>query len=310
MIEKLSYSSANAYPAKLLCHLHRFRETFFPMHLQLFLTNKCQLHCPYCSCSKRDKELSISFNLLEEYIKELRQLGLKAVTVTGGGEPLLYDRFEDVIDLLRYYGLKIGLVTNGIAIKQYPKILFQAMDWIRVSYDKYRGGIPDLHDGIRYAFSYVYHEGSFSDPGLHALIASAKINKITHLRIVSDILKEDSEKQYLGQVFYDMPDNVILQDRKEYTKGTKHCWVCMVKPVLDVDGVFYPCCGAQYAVKNNTRRMPLSLNMGDLDRFKENYLIPQVPFDGTVCYKCYYDKYNDTLETIKYMHNIKHQDFI
>ena len=305
MIEKLSYSSANAYPAKLLCHLHRFREAFFPMHLQLYLTNKCQLNCTYCSCSKRDRELSISFPLLEEYIKELRQLGLRTVTVTGGGEPLLYDRFGDVVSLLRSYGLGIGLVTNGIAIKKHPKELFKEMDWIRISYDPNRKGIPDLHEGVKYAFSYVYSGGSMDEPGLNSLMAAAKMGKLTHLRIVSDILKDDKLP-----VFKNVPKNVIVQDRTGYVHGSPHCWISLVKPVLDVDGIFYPCCGAQYAVKDQERHMPLALNMGTLEGYINNYISHQRPFDGGVCFKCYYDNYNDTLQTIKLMDKIQHKDFV
>ena len=179
---KESYSSASEFPLKLLRHMHRLLVAIRPIHPQIIVTNKCQLNCKYCSCKKRDRTQEIRFQLLRDYIERLAQLGAKGVTLTGGGEPLLYPQFKETVELLLDENLKIGLVTNGIAMKKWPKHLFRAMDWIRISVDGHRTELPKIYKDVKVAYSWVYtRDADFGDPKLWDLVYQAKKGKSPYL---------------------------------------------------------------------------------------------------------------------------------
>jgi len=124
---------------------------------------------------------------------------------------------------------------------------------------------------------------------------------------VTDINRDNT--RFPGNLPTDEP-RIILQNRASYTRGSSRCWLALVKPVVDVDGMMYPCCGAQYAVRGGDNRLPSRLCMGNIDNFISEYLGPQKPFDGSICDKCYYSEYNDVLGKIKEMQHLEHVEFV
>ncbi len=110
-----------------------------PVTVELDLTNLCNHACPSCSFSYlvnivRD---SIEFDLAQLIIKDLSEMGVKAVTFSGGGEPLLYgeDRILELMRQCRSAGMDVGLITNGSKITK-PDFI-DVCTWMRVSLDGY-----------------------------------------------------------------------------------------------------------------------------------------------------------------------------
>ena len=303
-MSRSSFTSASAFPAKLFGYVDKFVGGVKPVHVQLNISNACQLKCSFCSCRDRDRHIYMYDQLFTDYVDRLCNLGMEAVTITGGGEPLMHPQFKEFVEYLFAKGVKVGLVTNGIAVRNWPVALFKKMDWIRVSYDISRKGIPKLHDGVQWAFSYVYQNGAEKTKDFQTLFQMAKEGQLTHLRVVTDIHDDNAS----------LPDithpNVIMQNRSYHTRGCEGCWISLAKPVIDVAGLFFPCCGAQYAVPGEERNYNAKLCMGDLDSFVENHIVPQKPFDGRVCQKCYYSKYNEALDGIKQYPSLMHREFI
>jgi MoaA/NifB/PqqE/SkfB family radical SAM enzyme len=312
----LSYTSANALPAKLL-HPRVYgvlKLKFEPMHVQLCLTNKCQLSCSYCSCGKRDRKQEASRGRLDRDLSALYHAGMDAVTITGGGEPLLYPELDRVLLGLTKNRAKIGLVTNGIGLKAWPMDIYKVLSWIRISFDSDRRELPDIDplaetQGIvKPAFSYVYRKGDEKDQNLWTLYQWAKNRRLTHLRIVTDILHppefiDNSVRQI-------RTDNVILQDRRSYREGARKCWISLIKPVVDVDGTVYPCCGAQYALDDDSHLFPPDMAMGNVQEYLDHHVQPQTPFDGSKCKKCYYHQYNELLDILKSVDDLEDVPFV
>lgn len=303
MPSKESYTSASAFPCKLYGCVEDYRNGFRPTHVQLNISNACQLNCEFCSCKDRDRKMYMDFGLFKEYMDVLRKRGMDAVTITGGGEPLLHPRFQDMVEYLVSKGVSVGLVTNGIAVRKWPVELYQKMSWIRVSFDASRKSLPDLYDGVKWAFSYVYSAGAEDTPEFKHLVEQAGGRLITHLRVVTDIFDDDATLPDI-----DVP-NVIMQNRSTYTGGAKDCWISLIKPVIDVTGLFFPCCGTQYAIPDGTRDYHKALCMGNLDSFLKQ-LDGQIPFYGGRCVKCYYDKYNEALRGMVDFMGATHKEFI
>jgi hypothetical protein len=59
--------------------------------------------------------------------------GTKAIEFSGGGEPLLWPNFSDGVLYAKNQGLKVSLITNGLALQDIPKGTLEEIAWIRVS---------------------------------------------------------------------------------------------------------------------------------------------------------------------------------
>ena len=80
---------------KLIANLDRFlvfqkTRKLHPITLDVAPSNNCNLNCEFCSVKNRDKNVSLrldqAIHCTEMYLKR----GLKAVELTGGGEPLTW----------------------------------------------------------------------------------------------------------------------------------------------------------------------------------------------------------------------------
>ena len=126
-----SYTSADVIPPKLL--LNEGVNQLQPIHVQWIPTNQCNLHCTYCSCSQRDRSLEMNFARAQAVIQELSGLGCRAVTITGGGEPLCYDYISKTIQCFHQNGIAVGLVTNGTLLNRLDRDILSLITWCRIS---------------------------------------------------------------------------------------------------------------------------------------------------------------------------------
>lgn len=97
-----------------------------PIHAWLAAHDLCNHKCSFCSVGERAGD-SLSFKVIEKYFLELRELGLKAVTLSGGGNSILYKcketgaDFNDLVTFLYGIGLEIGVITNGMPMIQWGR---------------------------------------------------------------------------------------------------------------------------------------------------------------------------------------------
>lgn len=153
-----------------------------PVVTHLMLTDTCQHSCAFCSVQTREGN-SLTMQQIKGYLDQLIPLGLKAVILSGGGNPILYkngeDNFNDVVRYLHGLGLEIGLITNGLPMVDYeiettgryrrswkgvrPSTLDRCT-WIRISmsgldHKENEVYVPDIdHTKTTLGFSYVYHD--------------------------------------------------------------------------------------------------------------------------------------------------------
>lgn len=95
-----------------------------PIHAWLAAHDLCNHRCSFCSVGERAGDV-LSFNIIKPYFETLTELGLKAVTLSGGGNSILYKcretgaDFNDLVDFLYGLGLQIGVITNGMPMTDY-----------------------------------------------------------------------------------------------------------------------------------------------------------------------------------------------
>jgi len=115
-----------------------------PVHIRVKPTNHCNHKCWYCAY--RTEDLSLGDDMEEKdaipadkmlaLAHEFVDIGVKAVTFSGGGEPLLYKPLPDVINILATGGIRIAALSNGSNLKGRMADAFaKHATWIRISLD-------------------------------------------------------------------------------------------------------------------------------------------------------------------------------
>ena len=128
-------------PRKVFYHTDRIHELAStgdtrPIHMTIGLTNYCNHKCAWCyinwnqagKLSTRSgnqglnaKKAINADNRIIEAVDEAREMGLKAVTIVGDGEPTMHPRFVALIDSLGALNIDIGIFTN-VSTRQ-PEVL-------------------------------------------------------------------------------------------------------------------------------------------------------------------------------------------
>ncbi len=111
-----------------------------PVYIRIKPTNKCNHNCNYCHYKNAYLDLDeycptdeIPYDKMMEIVSDLAELGVKAVTFSGGGEPLLYPYIEDAMEGILNNGIDLSIITNGSLLKGRAAELLTKAKWVRIS---------------------------------------------------------------------------------------------------------------------------------------------------------------------------------
>ncbi|RKX74263.1 MAG: anaerobic ribonucleoside-triphosphate reductase activating protein [Spirochaetes bacterium] len=153
-------------------------------------TAGCNLRCPYCHNPELVSGAPHSDMLP---IKEFRSFLLKRKAVLGGvcitgGEPLLHQDIDELIDYIHELGLKVKIDTNGT----FPELLrsikpdYIAMD-VKTSLSKYhllKGNSPYLEEKVLSSLKYIISSGiphEFRTTVVPGIVDAEDIREIVNL---------------------------------------------------------------------------------------------------------------------------------
>jgi hypothetical protein len=154
-----------------------------PVVTHLMITDTCNHSCAFCSVQARAGD-SLPFSTITGYLDILLKYGLKAVILSGGGNPILYrckdtgKTFADVVDHIHKHGLEMGLITNGMPLRSrwkgsnttrkswstVPPDTLDKLTWVRISmsgfdHEEREVYVPQVdHSKTTLGFSYVAHD--------------------------------------------------------------------------------------------------------------------------------------------------------
>jgi radical SAM protein with 4Fe4S-binding SPASM domain len=115
-----------------------------PIHIRIKPTNFCNHRCSYCAYRADNLQLgedmnerdSIPKEKMMEIIDDLEEIGVKAVTFSGGGEPFCYPHFLDTIKKLSKTKIKFASLTNGSLLRgEIAELFAKHATWVRISID-------------------------------------------------------------------------------------------------------------------------------------------------------------------------------
>lgn len=107
-----------------------------PLVVELDTTEVCDLACPGCVSEDlvAQKRRFTNDRLLSLGV-ELKESGVKAVILIGGGEPLMHPVIGKFMQYLGENDVHLGITTNGTLIDRYMDIIAQFSSWTRISMD-------------------------------------------------------------------------------------------------------------------------------------------------------------------------------
>lgn len=118
-----------------------------PFYIRLKPTNMCNHHCAYCTYGSGnttqktenrdciDHRAVMPWEKMMEIIDDMGQMHVKAVTLSGGGEPLTYPHIVEAVEKIKDYGMDLSLISNGELLDEKRAELFYDAKWVRISFD-------------------------------------------------------------------------------------------------------------------------------------------------------------------------------
>lgn len=143
---------------KIFAHLEELQKAkggdrIAPIYVRIKPTNRCNQNCYYCHYKNPYLLLDqykptdeIKREKLLEIIQDFKDIGVKAVTFSGGGEPLLYPHIEEVMEAVIKAGIDLSVITNGSLLLGRKAELLEQAKWVRISLES---GCAETYSKIR-----------------------------------------------------------------------------------------------------------------------------------------------------------------
>ncbi|MBF0444446.1 MAG: radical SAM protein [Magnetococcales bacterium] len=220
------------------------RKVIAPVHIRIKPTNHCNHDCWYCAYKVDHLQLGediveadvIPEKKMAEIVEDIIDMGVKAVTFSGGGEPLLYKTLPDTVERLAQGGVRVATLTNGSNLKgRMADSLAKYGTWVRISidawddlsYNKARGikgdnfsqivrnmrNFADKKSPCVLGVSFVVTQDNYKH-----LIEACSIFKnagVNHVKLSAVVISNDGRKnnQYHGEIMEEV-SGLIAQAQK------------------------------------------------------------------------------------------------
>ena len=110
-----------------------------PVAVEIDPSNLCTQNCVWCMFKdfKQRERVSLDPAIMDDLIADLGEFGVKAITFTGGGEPLVNPATPGAMRRASEFGMQVGLVTNGDMLEREDvfKSISENCRYVRLSID-------------------------------------------------------------------------------------------------------------------------------------------------------------------------------
>ncbi len=234
-----------------------------PITGEIDLTNACNHRCAWCTYGDlRTKGETIPIESIKTTIKDLAEMGTKAITFTGGGEPLVHKHFAEIIRFTHEQGLEIGLISNGGKLnEELCKVIVENCSWIRLSLD---AGTNELHQKLHNPVH----------PGEDNLD-----NIFKNLELLAKIKKEKETNIEIGAAYLVAPENfqeIALCTERSKKAGAQYIQIRPAYNYKDfdkkcIDGINENIVEARKFASDEFMVIPLLYRFDKIERYGRSY---------------------------------------
>lgn len=136
------YSQIKIFHHKELLEKLEAGERCQPLYIRIKPTNICNHNCYYChyknpylTLDEYDPNDMIPREKMLEIVDDIKKMGVKAVTFSGGGEPLVYPYITETMEKVLDAGIDLSIITNGSMLRGRNAELLAKAKWVRISID-------------------------------------------------------------------------------------------------------------------------------------------------------------------------------
>lgn len=106
-----------------------------PWVIEMDPTTACNLACHDCISANLLNQGGIDRERIKDLAREFKEIGVRAVVLIGGGEPMAHPEFGTLLDYFHEVGIHVGITSNGTLIERYLDRLAEKTRWVRISVD-------------------------------------------------------------------------------------------------------------------------------------------------------------------------------
>lgn len=271
-----------------------------PITFEIDPSDNCPLSCDFC-LYKRGREdgsqtNNLSWEVYQKAVVEIKNMGVKSITFTGGGEPLMNPRFNNMARLANLLGFKTGLITNGVRLRSLPHDILRQFTFIRIS----------LNAGSKETYKAITGKNKFDEVVKNSRFAIAAGASVGWSYVVDENNKHDIEKavelskevnvkyiQFKPSIFsdgtqfddYKISGKKVIDMKRYSAEDRLPCLIAHLVGVLGANGHLYYCC--QY-------RDNWDFDLGDVAEHSVQWLWKkrmEMKPDISKCPKCRYMNY-------------------
>jgi len=246
------------------------------------------------------KDRDVDIKILEKAIIGAKERGINTISLTGG-EPILHESFEKILEMINKHNFLYSIVTNGSNTKKYIEIIKKYPGFTSFSFSL-DGSTPEINDIIRMKGSYNFVMESIElckENNLPFVIASTIGTKnFDDLKNIISVAKEKNASCLVLSTVLGNPNaksnNMVLdwkkreklfKKAKKLVKKNKDFPIYPGSPIgtedginprlcgvmnlnfitLDVDGNINFCCNlADYSTENGASKEPIIASLNEL----------------------------------------------
>lgn len=268
LYNEYSYWKGVHFPQKILDMKNK--KVTAPINLHISLTDACNNRCYYCYVKEQNNNTNtLEKNIVLNLLKSASEMGVKAIELTGGGEPTLHPNFYEILDSMKKYEFDVGLTTNGCNIVPL-KLLW--LKWIRFSVDSFNASLyttirnasiidfkallPLFNSDVVMGVSCVVNKYNYSlvgefvkeakDIGFNNVwLKPVKVNG--KFDVPEDKIEYLNEQILIAKTYNDEYFKVFSPsfDNNGERLSFNRCLQQEMCSYVDADGFVYPCCSLQ-----------------------------------------------------------------
>lgn len=249
--------------------------------IKIELTNKCARNCKHCSSNATnniDNLKELDFDSVYKIITEAKMMSVETIVFTGG-EPLMYDRLPELVELTSKLGMKSTIYTFAYrtdeTLNKYRNLINLGLNKIVYSLADSLSDETDISTyDIGYFFDRIF-ENNNARLGFHYTISTDSYSKFKDV-IISTISTFKSKKYFdkvsllrfvphgKGTTYMDLSKEQLLEIKNFYLNFSDKNRIRLGSPwnilgienspciiadeimIIGFDGIAYPCDSIKY----------------------------------------------------------------
>lgn len=282
--------------------------------IELHPSPACQLSCAYChSINPIEGETIygtrplVPFSEYETSLPRLRKNGVKNCVISGGGEPLLYHRFENLLDLSLRTFEQVHLYSNGLS----PLIRVGVLDGLMSQLESIRLSLHDTtlaNPKLRSAFSNALTTLRKGARSPRVVAVSLLLSTVTDVSAAAHILNSHSddidtieikyllraapsvttrnEQMFMAMLAREIRARIIWRTEAfDVPQIPVTCWAFLRSLVIDPYGNVRVCCVRAHLPEVDAACLG-HLSEADTVLWRERALDRQAEFGAGKCLQC------------------------